>query len=81
MISKVENKMGATASRPPSTSSRTAASVTMPSWQGRRWHAPRSLGPRDRRIGIGTQGLGLMQVALERAIAYGKERVQFAARS
>jgi alkylation response protein AidB-like acyl-CoA dehydrogenase len=29
------------------------------------------------RIGIGTQGLGLMQVALEQAIAYGKERVQF----
>ena len=29
------------------------------------------------RIGIGTQGLGLMQVALEQAIAYAKERVQF----
>lgn len=29
------------------------------------------------RIGIGTQGLGLMQVAMEQAIAYGKERIQF----
>ena len=29
------------------------------------------------RIGIGTQGLGLMQVAMEQAIAYAKERVQF----
>ncbi len=29
------------------------------------------------RIGIGTQGLGLMQAAMEQAIAYAKERVQF----
>lgn len=77
-ISKVENKMGATAS--PTTEyflencrvSDDAVLGTVGAGM------PLALSALEiARIGIGTQGLGLMQVALEQAIAYGKERVQF----
>ncbi len=77
-ISKVENKMGATAS--PTTEyfledcrvSDEAVLGTVGNGM------PLALSALEiARIGIGTQGLGLMQVALEQAIAYGKERVQF----
>jgi butyryl-CoA dehydrogenase len=77
-ISKVENKMGATAS--PTTEyfledCRVGDDAVLGTvGQG----MPLALSALEiARIGIGTQGLGLMQVALEQAIAYGKERVQF----
>jgi alkylation response protein AidB-like acyl-CoA dehydrogenase len=77
-ISKVEDKMGATAS--PTTEyfledcrvSDDAVLGTVGAGM------PLALSALEiARIGIGTQGLGLMQVALEQAISYGKERVQF----
>jgi butyryl-CoA dehydrogenase len=77
-MSKVENKMGATAS--PTTeyfleNCRVGDDAVLGTvGQG----MPLALSALEiARIGIGTQGLGLMQVALEQAIAYGKERVQF----
>jgi len=77
-MSKVENKMGATAS--PTTEyfledCRVADDAVLGPIGG---GMPLALSALEiARIGIGTQGLGLMQVALEQAIAYGKERVQF----
>ncbi|MFC2008553.1 acyl-CoA dehydrogenase family protein [Chloroflexota bacterium] len=77
-ISKVENKMGATASP-----------TTEYFLEDCRVSDEAVLGEVDKgmplalsaleiaRIGIGTQGLGLMQVAMDQAIAYAKERVQF----
>ena len=77
-ISKVENKMGATASP---TTEYFIENCRVPDdavlgvvGQG----MPLALSALEiARIGIGTQGLGLMQVAMEQAIAYAKERVQF----
>ncbi len=77
-MSKVENKMGATASptteyfiencRVPDDAVLGEIGLGM----------PLALSALEiARIGIGTQGLGLSQVALEQAIAYAKERVQF----
>jgi alkylation response protein AidB-like acyl-CoA dehydrogenase len=77
-LSKVENKMGATASptteyfiencRVPDNAVLGEVGLGM----------PLALSALEiARIGIGTQGLGLMQVAMEQAIAYAKERVQF----
>ncbi|MBN1856127.1 MAG: acyl-CoA dehydrogenase family protein [Dehalococcoidia bacterium] len=77
-MSKVENKMGATAS--PTTEyfiedchvSDAAVLGTVDEGM------PLALSALEiARIGIGTQGLGLMQVALDQAVAYAKERVQF----
>ena len=77
-VSKVENKMGATASptteyfiencRVPDDAVLGKVGLGM----------PLALSALEiARIGIGTQGLGLAEVALEQAIAYAKERVQF----
>jgi len=77
-LSKVENKMGATASptteyfiencRVPDDAVLGEVGLGM----------PLALSALEiARIGIGMQGLGLMQVAMEQAIAYAKERVQF----
>ncbi len=77
-ISKVENKMGATAS--PTTEyfledCRVGDEAVLGTVGA---GMPLALSALEiARIGIGTQGLGLMQVAMEQAIAYGKERVQF----
>ena len=77
-ITKVEDKMGATAS--PTTeyfleNCRVGDDAVLGKvGQG----MPLALSALEiARIGIGTQGLGLMQVAMEQAIAYGKERIQF----
>lgn len=77
-IGKVEDKMGATAS--PTTEyfledCRVSDDAVLGKVGG---GMPLALSALEiARIGIGTQGLGLMQVAMEQAIAYGKERVQF----
>ena len=77
-MSKVESKMGATAS--PTTeyfleNCRVNEDAVLGKVGG---GMPLALSALEiARIGIGTQGLGLMQVALEQAIAYAKERVQF----
>jgi len=77
-ISKVESKMGATAS-PTTEYFLENCRVSDEDVIGKVGAGmPLALSALEiARIGIGTQGLGLMQVALEQAIAYGKERVQF----
>jgi alkylation response protein AidB-like acyl-CoA dehydrogenase len=77
-ISKVENKMGATAT--PTTEyfledCRVGDDAVIGPVGGGMHIALAAL--EIARLGIGTQALGLMQVAMEQAIAYGKERVQF----
>jgi alkylation response protein AidB-like acyl-CoA dehydrogenase len=77
-MSKVEDKMGATAS--PTTEYFIEDCKVPDSAVLGQVHKgmPLALSALEiARIGIGTQGLGLMQVAMDQAVMYSKERVQF----